>query len=330
MNKHMSGRGRRNDIHSSDVHNSDVQNDAHNGETQDMQHDLVERMTRNTKQTGTDDITGDKTIEDNKLEIKDVLAKDIVEDNAQDKTEDNSQDNNQDDSQDEKSSAGGDSEASAIQDVINEDTIEEYLISHPDLFRRRPDILSKLNIPHIEADGASSLVEKQVNRLRLELTNKQSRFEQVVESARMAEQQQARVHRTTLSLVSAATESQVKERVLASLKVDFNIDCVAIRLESDVEQDNIDAYTMLRDRVAQGRSFCDHRLPRRSMDWLFADETQNIASCAVVPVSCEKGDNNVLGIIGLGDADPERFSRDMGTVYLDRLGQLIGAVLARL
>lgn len=320
MNKHMSGRGRRNDIHSSDVHKSEIQgDDAPSG---DMQVDLVERAALNQAQSGTNkneiedasvqnELTGDKTIEDETIQIEDLTEKVEQHDGH----------------------SGGDSdckEANPIQDVVNEDTIAEYLIAHPDLFRRRPDILSKLQIPHVEAEGASSLVEKQVNRLRLELTNKHSHFEQVVESARMAEQQQARVHRITLALVSATTQAQVKERVLACLKVDFNIDFVSIRLHGEVETENTEAYAMLRDRVAQGRSFCDHRLPKRSMDWLFEGEIQKIASCAVVPISSEDSADTVLGIIGLGDADPDRFSRDMGTVYLDRLGQLVGAVMARL
>jgi len=217
--------------------------------------------------------------------------------------------------------------AAAIKDVINEDTIAEFLKSNPDFFLQRSDVLSKLQIPHIEGGRASSLIERQVSRLRLEIRSMQTRFDQVVESARLAEQQQTRVHRIALSLMSASTLDQVKERVVRSLHIDLDIDQVALRLGDAIEESDQEAYTMLHDRVAQGRSFCDHRLPKKSMDWMFGDRSTGIASCAVVPVI---DNGQVLGLIGLGDADPDRFGREMGTVYLDRLGELIGAVIARL
>jgi|GEM_PF-56010 len=215
----------------------------------------------------------------------------------------------------------------AIKDVINEDTIAEFLSANPDFFRQRSDVLSKLQIPHVEGGQASSLIERQVSRLRLEIRSMQTRFDQVVESARLAEQQQSRVHRIALSLMAASTLEQVKEGVVRSLHIDLDIDQVELRLHSEIDEADTDAYMMLHDRVAQGRSFCDHRLPKKSMDWMFGELTTGIASCAVVPVI---DNGKVLGLIGLGDGDADRFGRDMGTVYLDRLGELIGTVIARL
>lgn len=307
MNERVIGRGRKDDIHSNEFHASD-------STSGDIQVDLVERAAQSEMQ-----------------------EKKIDASNEADNELGDSPDNDASTQSAHGQSTPG--QSNSIEDVMTDDAIAEYLEKNSDFFRRRSDLLSALQIPHVEAGDASSLVEKQVVRLRLELATMQARFEQVVESARMAEQQQARVHRTTMALVSATNLEQVKERVLASLKVDFNIDHVSIRLHSELDGDDNEAYVMLSERVAQGRSFCDHRLPTRSMHWMFGDQGVDIASCAVVPVGSgnasgsdgqEDSASNLLGIIGLGATDPERFSRDMGTVYLDRLGQLIGAVIARL
>jgi len=39
---------------------------------------------------------------------------------------------------------------------------------------------------------------------------------------------------------------------------------------------------------------------------------------------------NPLGILALGSSDPERYTNDLGTAHLDRLGLMSGICLARL
>ena len=211
--------------------------------------------------------------------------------------------------------------------AIDEKSVCDWLQKNPDLLHRRPELLSHLTLSHVDNAEVSSLIERQVDRLRTELRTLQTHFDTVVESARLSEQQQTRVHRLAHSLVAATERKQVVSAVGSALKDDFNIDQVVVRLGSDVEDEAVEAYGMLRDRVAQGRSFCDDRLPERSMQWLFDDARDRVASCAVVPI---RANEEVIGIIGLADADKNRFGRDMGTVYLDQLGELIGAAIARL
>ena len=42
-----------------------------------------------------------------------------------------------------------------------------------------------------------------------------------------------------------------------------------------------------------------------------------------------RGDAGQFGVLALGSPDARRFTADMGTLYLVRLGELIGAALQR-
>ena len=41
-----------------------------------------------------------------------------------------------------------------------------------------------------------------------------------------------------------------------------------------------------------------------------------------------QSNNVVIGVLALGSADPVRFSPEQGTLYLDKLGKLVGSMLS--
>jgi len=54
-----------------------------------------------------------------------------------------------------------------------EDFVEEirnFLFTHPDFFRENPDLLRKINIPHISNQDVTSLIEYQVHNLKNQIT----------------------------------------------------------------------------------------------------------------------------------------------------------------
>ena len=57
-----------------------------------------------------------------------------------------------------------------------------------------------------------------------------------------------------------------------------------------------------------------------------APDADELASLVYVPL---RGDAGPLGILALGSPDARRFTPDMGTLYLVRLGELLSAALQR-
>jgi len=71
---------------------------------------------------------------------------------------------------------------------------------------------------------------------------------------------------------------------------------------------------------------CDNRWPSNIMSLFFSAD---INSAALIPM--RKPDSiEPLGILALGSQDPDRYTNDLGTAHLDRLGLMSGLCLARL
>lgn len=55
-------------------------------------------------------------------------------------------------------------------------------------------------------------------------------------------------------------------------------------------------------------------------------DSESIASMALVPL---RFDGKTLGLLAMGSDDAERFVAGMGTLYIERLGDVIAASLSR-
>ena len=63
------------------------------------------------------------------------------------------------------------------------------------------------------------------------------------------------------------------------------------------------------------------------MQWVA--EPASVMSMALVPLR-RVGVSEAFGLLVLASPDPTRYSADMGTEFLSRIGELAGAALARL
>ena len=61
--------------------------------------------------------------------------------------------------------------------------------------------------------------------------------------------------------------------------------------------------------------------------WL--DDPDSAASLALIPLRAGEG-QDAFGLLVLGSPDPQRFAADMGTEFLERMGDLTSAALSRL
>ena len=77
--------------------------------------------------------------------------------------------------------------------------------------------------------------------------------------------------------------------------------------------------------------YCGANTGTEAVRWMTAAEgdTAPIASLALVPLRRSSADP-VFGLLALGSPDPTRYSADMATDFLARLGEVAGAALSRL
>ncbi|HEY5601488.1 MAG TPA: DUF484 family protein, partial [Gammaproteobacteria bacterium] len=58
---------------------------------------------------------------------------------------------------------------------------------------------------------------------------------------------------------------------------------------------------------------------------LFEDQGDKVASLAFIPLSFDKS----AGLLAIGSFDEKRFHSGIGTLFLNQLGQIVSATIAR-
>jgi len=219
------------------------------------------------------------------------------------------------------------------QQLATELQLVSLLRENPDILNRHPELLTILQVTH-QSGGAVSLIERQVEVLRTQLKEQESRMLELMDVARDNERLSDIRHRLAIDLFSAHDTDDVISTVLDTFKIELSADHAVVKLFSndiqkieesaglfvDADDDALVAFkTMLQHKnTICGRSTAEQK------EYLFAEKAEEIKSVAVIPLV--SGAN--LGLIGLGANDIKRFSSSMGTDFLSQMGELVSASLA--
>jgi uncharacterized protein YigA (DUF484 family) len=201
--------------------------------------------------------------------------------------------------------------------------VAEYLLRHPDFLVHHPEVLAKLHIPH-GAGGAVSLIEHQVTVLREQLGTERGRLNHLMARAREYEQLASRLHELTLKLIIARDLDDACAALEATLREEFNAEAVTLKL-FPVDADRRAADPLVSsfiDFIDRDRCLCGPLHADQSEN-LFGRDAPRIQSAALIPI---KG-HHQTGVLAIGSCDPQRFTRDMATDLLERLGAVAGAKL---
>ena len=204
-----------------------------------------------------------------------------------------------------------------------EQTIVNFLGSNPDFFDRHPELLHTLELTHDNGD-AVSLIERQVKSLRQEVDQYKQRLEELVDIARDNEELNKRMHRLTLNLIDTVDFDETLNALQDKLHEDFDAEAVELHLFTHNEAEgnenaDLDGY---RGFLDDGVPVCG-LLEMKQLEYLFGPQAEDVNSTALIPIRSE----GVLGVLAIGSTDTDRFSADMGTEYLGRLGEVISRTL---
>ena len=218
-------------------------------------------------------------------------------------------------------------------DIDPEQTAIEYLKQHPDFLNHHPDLLARLQVPHASGRGTVSLIERQVRILREQNQRLEDRIRILVENAHGNEQLSEKMHRFSIVLLKAGSLDELLDNSIEALKKLFDIDAAAIRLKPELDTGldrngsngsmNDKAYAALLDTLGIGRGSCHNELDDELLLALFGDNGQEIRSCGLAALDTP----HRIGLLALGSRSQDRFKPEMGTLFLERLGELMSAAL---
>ncbi len=213
-----------------------------------------------------------------------------------------------------------------------EEAVAKYLEENPDFFSQHADLLEKLSIPHLENDGAVSLIERQVRVLRDKNRTQQQQLRDLIQIARENETLGDRIHHFTLALADAGSLDDVLGTVQGTLREDFKLDATTLLIKPrgrdargrpEFVSATDKCFSALLARIGTTKAVCDNTLDATLLDYLFNRHGPPIHSVALIPI----GGRAPWGVLALGAVDPKRWRPDMGTVYLIRLGELVTRAL---
>ena len=216
---------------------------------------------------------------------------------------------------------------------ITEADIANYLATSPGFFERHAELVGTIQLTSPHGQRAVSLQERQMEMLRERIKGLER---QIVDMIRHGQDNVAiadKLHRWTRSLMLTANAADLPDVLVRELKHQFMIPQAAIRVWGSAEA--FAALPFARDigddvkifATSLDVPYCGANTGFEAVRWL--DDAGAAASIALVPLRQEQAPGTV-GLLVLGSPDPTRYSADMGTDFLCRIGEIASAALTRL
>ena len=216
---------------------------------------------------------------------------------------------------------------------ITEADIANYLATSPGFFERHAELLGSVQLANPHGQRAVSLQERQMEMLR----DKVKGFErQIIEMIRNGQDNVAiadKLHRWTRALMLTANAADLPDVLVRELTHQFVIPQAAIRVWGGAEafaglafaravSDDVKSFA-----TSLGAPYCGANSGFEAVQWL--ETPAQALSVALIPLRHESI-TGAFGLLVLASPDPTRYTADMGTEFLARIGEVASAALTRL
>lgn len=216
---------------------------------------------------------------------------------------------------------------------ITEADIAEYLANTPGFFERHAEMLASVQLTSPHGHRAVSLQERQMEMLRERIKGLEKKIVEMIRNGQDNVAIAERLHRWTRALMITVNPAELPEVLVRELKQQFLIPQAGIRVWGVAEPFRGLAFAHGASDDARSLAtslttpYCGANAGFEAARWL--DEPATVASMAMVPLRAGSGDA-AFGLLVVGSPDPTRYSADMGTDFLARIGEIASAGLARL
>lgn len=220
--------------------------------------------------------------------------------------------------------------------TLDPDRVAEWLATHPDFFVGREGLLQQLKVPHPEARGATSLLERLVHDLRTRAEQAEERLERLLESARHSEAQYRRTRALLLALLEAEDNDALGQALASQFSEHFATPAVALWCPAsltDTEPQPPQAPRHILDEHVGARlaALLDGRASRcvrlTPTDWRqllpHAAPPHRPGSGAITRLTL----GEPLGYLVLASHDPDHYRASMDTLFTEYVGDAVARLL---
>jgi uncharacterized protein YigA (DUF484 family) len=205
--------------------------------------------------------------------------------------------------------------------------VAQYLQEHPEFLDAHIDILAKINIPNPHDGRAIPIAERQLTQLRQRNRVLEEKLAELLTFGEENDAISERLHRVTLALICAASVEDVLGALHYHLREDFSVPHSAVRIWQADNHPELDAFSPVSDEVRAFTDslmapYCSQHAMFESLDW-FTQVQAPLESFAYIKLAGDR----LRGLLVLASEDAERFYPEMGTLYLQRLGDITSAAI---
>ncbi|MBL8415737.1 MAG: DUF484 family protein [Propionivibrio sp.] len=214
---------------------------------------------------------------------------------------------------------------------MKSDEIAQYLQDNPQFFEEHADLISRLVIPHPHGGRTISITERQMLGLRDKNKLLEGKMSELLQFGEENDSISEKMHRLGVAMIAAASFQSVLHTLNFHLRDDFAIPHVALRLWGHPENsDELPEFADVSEELqvfaeTLSEPYCGSTSGFETSSW-FGDASSHLRSQALIAM---RNGGGTIGMIALGSEEPQRFYAGMGTLYLERLGEMASAALAR-
>ncbi|WP_234413652.1 DUF484 family protein [Ideonella sp. A 288] len=215
---------------------------------------------------------------------------------------------------------------------ITELDLANYLANTPGFFERHAELLASVQLTSPHGQRAVSLQERQMEMLREKIKGLEQKIMEMIRHGQENVSIAERLHRITREILLTSAPAALPEVLLRTLRHEFLIPQAALRLWG--VDDSFDGLPFTQDVTPDTRAFaasltlpyCGVNSGFEAMKWL--DDPDTVLSTALIPLRA--GGQDSIGLLVLASSDASRYTADMGTEFLLRIGEIASAALSRL
>lgn len=216
--------------------------------------------------------------------------------------------------------------------AVDANAVAEYLKKNPAFFEDYADVVAQIFVPHPHGGHAIPIAERQMLALRDKTYDLEQRLRELIRHGSENDVIGEKLHRSTLALFAAPDLETTLAVLSHSLKEDFGVPQVAMRLWAHAP--GVPAAQALPEMAATSAEmheyadrlrapYCGAEAALESRQWFDGGEPPK--SFAYLPLRMD----TTFGVLALASEDAHRFHAGMGTVYLLRLAELASVAIAR-
>ncbi|WP_291995201.1 DUF484 family protein [Candidatus Accumulibacter sp. ACC003] len=214
---------------------------------------------------------------------------------------------------------------------MKSDDVALYLQDNPQFFEEHSDLMSNMVIPHPHGGRTISITERQMLALRDKNKKLESKMGELLQFGEENDGISEKMHRLAVGMIAAGSFQAVLHTLNFHLRDDFAVPHLAVRLwDRPDDTEELPEFAQVSHELQTfaetlTQPYCGSTSGFETSSW-FGEASLHVRSQALIAM---RNGGGTIGMIAMGSEDVERFYAGMGTIYLERLGEMASAALAR-